>query len=263
MQKTNSNWPVTQDRMKHGLYWQTGINVVDGCSHISAGCANCWAAGNEHRFNKCGLTNSSGKWIGKIMVQSQRLKRCYSKKPQVIAFWNDLFHKDVPASFYDTLITTIIDNPQHVYLIMTKRPENIPDCMNELSDMSNVFLGVTVESPEFISRIGSLRCHWNGRAMLSIVPLLEPIIFESVYRFNIDWVVIGAESGSNKRKCDLLWVKCIIEQCEDAKTPVFVKQVHINGRLTKNMAEWPKDLRVRQTPEIDDNSQPSLNLGEK
>lgn len=259
----NNNWPVDPDNMKHGKYWQTGINVIDGCSHISAGCKNCWAAGNEHRFNKCGLTNSSGKWTGKIIVQSQRLKRCYSKKPQVISFWNDLFHKNVSDAFYEKLMTAMADNPQHVYLIMTKRPENIPDCMNELSEMSNVFVGVTIEGPGFIPRIESLRCHWHGRTMLSIEPLLKPIVFESVYLRTIDWVVIGAESGSNKRNCELAWIQLIVDQCAAFHVPVFVKQVHINNKLTKNMAEWPEDLRVRQTPVIDDNSQPSLNLREK
>lgn len=262
-QNENNNWPVDPDRFKKGLYWQTGINVIDGCSHISAGCKNCWAAGNEHRFNKCGLTNSSGKWTGKIIVQSQRLKRCNSKKPQVIAFWNDLFHKNVPDAFYEKLMTAMADNPQHVYLILTKRPELLPDHFNNISVLKNVFLGVTIESMKYMSRIEELESRWCGKTMLSIEPLLELIHFDYAELRKIDWVVIGAESGSNKRSCDLVWLNSIVCQCRNMDVPVFVKQVHINGRLTKNMAEWPRDLRIRQTPEIEDNSQPSLNLGEK
>lgn len=245
----NSNWPVDPENMEHGKYWQDGITVVAGCSHISAGCKNCWSADIEHRFRKHDLTTDAGEWTGQILVQDHLLKRCYSKKPKVIAFWNDVFHWDIPESFYSSLIRAIRENPQHVYLVLTKRPENIPACINELSKMSNLFLGVTVENMAFIGRIDMLVEKWHGRTMLSIEPLLEPIAaFNIASLSGFDWVVVGAESGPNKRRCDVIWIRSIVKQCFRAKVPVFVKQIHMNGRLTKDMTEWPVELSVRQTP---------------
>jgi protein gp37 len=259
-QDESKNWPVNPDNMEHGKYWQEGITVVAGCTHISAGCANCWAADMEHRFRKHGLTAKSGKWTGKIKVQEHLLKRCYSKKPKVIAFWNDIFHKGVPDSFYEKLMTAIADNPQHVYLIMTKRPQLIPDFFSNISVLKNVFLGVTIENMASMNRLKELNDRWLGKTMLSIEPLLELLYINLTHLSGIDWVVIGAESGTNRRSCKLEWVKSIVAQCSIAHVPVFVKQVHIDGKLSKDISKWPDSLRYREVPKVIRNEQPKLEL---
>lgn len=40
----------------------------------------------------------------------------------------------------------------------------------------------------------------------------------------LDWVIIGGESGSGARPCDMAWIRSIVEQCQAASVPVFVKQ---------------------------------------
>lgn len=64
----------------------------------------------------------------------------------------------------------------------------------------------------------------------------------------VDWVIVGAESGPKFRECKIEWVEDIVEQCQSANVPVHVKQLHINGKLSKNMADWPEHLRVREWP---------------
>jgi len=70
----------------------------------------------------------------------------------------------------------------------------------------------------------------------------------------IDWVIVGAESGPHARLCRPEWIESIVDQCRAADVPVFVKQVNpprrinINGKVSKNMAEWPESVRVRQIP---------------
>lgn len=63
-----------------------------------------------------------------------------------------------------------------------------------------------------------------------------------------DWVVVGAESGPNRRPCDLKWVRNIVWQCGKANVPVFVKQLDIDGKLEKNIEKFPADLQIRQVP---------------
>lgn len=82
---------------------------------------------------------------------------------------------------------------------------------------------------------------------------------------NIDWVIVGGESGPKARPCDIDWVRSIIGQCDAMAIPCFVKQLGskpvfsehdypdcqepwlVTGKGS-NMDEWPEDIRVRQMP---------------
>lgn len=64
----------------------------------------------------------------------------------------------------------------------------------------------------------------------------------------IKWVIIGAESGPKRRPCKLEWVRDLVGQCKRANVPVFVKQLDIDGKLSKDMSKWPEGLRIRQMP---------------
>lgn len=82
---------------------------------------------------------------------------------------------------------------------------------------------------------------------------------------NLDWVVVGGESGPGARPCNVEWIRSIVRECQSADVPVFVKQLGANphcecGELPANgqtgwhpkggdPAEWPQDLRFRQYPE--------------
>lgn len=65
----------------------------------------------------------------------------------------------------------------------------------------------------------------------------------------VDWVIVGAETGPGRRECKLEWVRSIVQQCQAAGVPCFVKQVEVNGKISHDPNEWPVDLRVRQWPE--------------
>lgn len=68
------------------------------------------------------------------------------------------------------------------------------------------------------------------------------------YGPGLDWVIIGCESGPKRRPCRLEWVRDLVRQCKAAGIAVFVKQLDIDGRVSKDPAEWPEDLRVREYP---------------
>ena len=65
----------------------------------------------------------------------------------------------------------------------------------------------------------------------------------------LDWVVVGCESGKDRRPCKREWVRSIIDQCDDAGVPVFVKQIDINGKVSRDPAEWPEWARRQEVPE--------------
>lgn len=80
----------------------------------------------------------------------------------------------------------------------------------------------------------------------------------------LDWIVIGGESGPGARPMDPVWVRRVVWQCWESKTPLFVKQmgsvyagdVFVRGQSVRSLGDikggspeyWPADLRVRQYP---------------
>lgn len=61
----------------------------------------------------------------------------------------------------------------------------------------------------------------------------------------LDWVIVGCESGVGRRPCDVAWIRSIVDQCRTARVPVFVKQLSLGGKVSRDPSEWPEDLRVR------------------
>lgn len=63
-----------------------------------------------------------------------------------------------------------------------------------------------------------------------------------------DMIIVGCESGPKRRECKIEWIESVVYQCAEAGVPCFVKQISINGRVSKNPDEWPESVRVRQWP---------------
>ena len=99
----------------------------------------------------------------------------------------------------------------------------------------------------------------NFNIWLSAEPLLGPIDLKDCYAYDggdykrdvipFKWLVVGCESGPNRRPCKMEWVESIVEQCLAANVPVFVKQICLlNGKFTNKIEEFPEHLRIRQVP---------------
>lgn len=216
-------------------------------------------------------------------------KPLHVRKPTVWAVWNDLFHEDVPDEFIDEAFAVMALCFQHTFQVLTKRSERMAEYMadfsgqfgnhrvweafNNLFDarenagkptpsrkewqrgwpLPNVWLGTSVENQEMANeRIPHLlKCPAAVR-FLSCEPMLGPVNLEEplgpLYPW-LDWIIIGCESGPNRRPCELDWVHDLIDQCDAAGVPVFVKQISINGRVSKDPAEWPDWARRREFPE--------------
>jgi len=90
---------------------------------------------------------------------------------------------------------------------------------------------------------------------LSVEPMLGPVRVQWDWESNklddkrhVDWVIVGCESGHKRRPCNIEWVRDLVQQCKAADVACFVKQLSINGKVSKNPEEWPDDLRVREYP---------------
>jgi protein gp37 len=132
----------------------------------------------------------------------------------------DLMHAEVEAQWIRQVILTMIRTPRHTYQILTKRPARLLTFAWPV----NCWVGVTVESRKHITRIDDLRMTKAQIRFVSFEPLLEGIPSRILDLRQIDWVIVGAETGPGKRPMKPAWASNIGWQCLDADVPFFFKR---------------------------------------
>jgi protein gp37 len=146
------------------------------------------------------------------------------RQPRVVFVdsMSDLFHPDVPLDFISQVFDVMEETPQHTYQILTKRSQRLEKVAIELDWPSNVWMGVSVESDRYRFRINQLRQVPAAVRFLSLEPLLGPL--PNLDLTDIDWVIVGGESGPKARPMEQAWVEDIRDQCARARVPFFFKQ---------------------------------------
>ncbi len=146
------------------------------------------------------------------------------KKPQVIFVnsMSDLFHSGVPDYFIRDVFDVMQRADWHTFQVLTKRPERTAALAGDLPWPGHVWMGTSVESEDYVWRIGQLVKVPAAVRFLSVEPLLGPV--PRLPLAGIDWVIVGGESGPRARPMDPAWVRQIRDRCLDARVPFFFKQ---------------------------------------
>ena len=198
-------------------------NPTTGCTKISSGCRYCYAEIMARRLQAMGLDKYC-RGFG-LAVHEDALEIPYTWKKPKLVFVNsmsDLFHKDVPLPFIQKVFGVMNENPQHVFQVLTKRADILLKHSELLNWTPNIWMGVTVENSDVLSRIDYLKLTPAQVKFLSCEPLLSPP--KDLDISGIDWVIVGGESGRNPRPMKEEWVLEIKEQCEVMGVPFFFKQ---------------------------------------
>lgn len=198
-------------------------NPVTGCTKISPGCANCYAETFAERFR--GVPNHPYEQGFDLKLWPNRLELPLTWKKSKMIFVNsmsDLFHKDVPEEFIHSVFHTMGGANWHTFQILTKRPERAAELSKKLAWRQNIWMGTSVESKDYTSRIDHLRKTDAQVKFLSVEPLLGPI--PNMNLEGIDWVIVGGESGHRARKLEEAWVTEIRDQCRESGVLFFFKQ---------------------------------------
>lgn len=149
---------------------------------------------------------------------------------------SDLFHKDVPDEFIMKVFEVMNKARWHTFQVLTKRADRLEKIANKLKWTPNIWLGVTVESENQKQRIPYLINTPAKIKYLSIEPMITPINDLSLN--NIDWVIVGGESGPGSRPIKEQWVTSIRDNCIKNKVPFFFKQWGgINKKATGSLLE--------------------------
>ena len=210
---------------KHKIEWtERTWNPTAGCSKISAGCKNCYAEVMAKRLQAIGVKGYENGF--EFSLVPDRLNEPLKRKKATVYFVNsmsDLFHHKMPENYLNKIFDVITKTPQHTYQILTKRADRMYKYFYNKAIPENVWLGVTVENKEEgLPRIDYLRKLKASVLFLSVEPLLEDL--GEINLTNINWVIVGGESGPKARPMEKEWVINIKNQCKNNHVAFFFKQ---------------------------------------
>ncbi len=205
------------------------LNVVTGCTQISAGCKNCYAKKMHGRLALMGQAKYSTPFS---------VVRCHPDAIDIVKRWrkprkifvcsmSDLFHKDVPWKFIARVFDVIDAEKRHTFQVLTKRPERMARFIEARNREGyptppNAWLGTSVEDQAATGRINHLVLASASVRFLSVEPLLGHVDLGSLAR--ISWVVVGGESGPRCRPMKAAWARSIRDQCQAQGVAFFFKQ---------------------------------------
>lgn len=237
------------------------VNPFPGCKKISPGCQNCYAERMAQRLKAMGqakyqdVVDAHG-WTGKVQTDGgMEVMRVPGKGKMVfVQSMGDLFYEGISPISVSWVIQEILQQPQHTWQILTKRPDRALAYYRDRTGWTDpamaphIWMGTTCEDQEWADqRIPILIQIPAAVRFASMEPLLVPIHDHSSALFpgdpsmargwswaDLDWVIVGCESGPGRRPCDNQWVADIVAQCHAAGVPVFVKQIRVGRKVEKD-----------------------------
>lgn len=241
---------------KTKIEWATHTwNPITGCSPVSEGCQNCYAARIAKRLaGKAGYPKDDP---FRVTLHPERLREPLRwRKPRnvFVVSMGDLFHEDVPEKWFSDIYAIIMESKRlrlgHTFIILTKRPKRMAELIRPKEPLTNLWLGVTAENQQRADeRIPILLQIPAAVRFVSVEPMLEPVdlnqliipgnnpmeyhisalheqhddcLYESPTQ--LDWVICGGESGPGARPMHPDWARSLRDQCQTAGTPFFFKQ---------------------------------------
>jgi len=252
-----------------GISWTTHTwNPWQGCTPVHTGCDHCYMARDKRRWGQDPWTvvrSARTTFRAPLARDGMGILKWAPGDMVFVESWGDFFHVDADPWRADAL--DIIDQrPDLVFQIPTKRIERVLSVLPDgwLEAHPNVWLGYS--PPPDLAGVADLLRVPAAVRFLSLEPLVESIpdlgLFGTLpkdiaggnYRLGyemIHWVIVGAESGRDRRPCRPEWVRSIVDECRDAGVPSLVKQLHDSGGrvIHPGHPEWP-DWAVQEFPEV-------------
>lgn len=164
-------------------------NPVRGCSRVSAGCENCYAEDVAHRYGGPGMPyegltvvgNNGPRWNGEVRFVEKKLLDPFRRQKPTCYFVNsmsDLFHEKLPFETIDKIFAVMALSPQHIFQVLTKRPQRMKEYMLGLEGrVAEIIADFYVEDPK--------------RAKTK--PLTKELAMHAVLPFSNVWLGVSVE----------------------------------------------------------------------
>jgi len=217
-------------------------NCQRGCTRVSPGCASCYMFTEQRRYGLDPTVVVKTKTWGQPRKWQREAEKTGRQDLVFVCSWSDLFHVDGDP-WRDDVWKVMGECPNLIFQVLTKRPERIADCLpSDWGDgYANVWLGATTENQAMLAaRLPRLLAVPATLHFISAEPLLGPLDVLAVPMLDgdclsrtfthvgsgsrLDWAIVGAESGPQRRPMELEWLTSFAGQCKDAGIPLFVKQ---------------------------------------
>ncbi len=199
-------------------------NPITGCTKISAGCQNCYAARMSGRLKSMGSPRYKNGF--EVTIHEDLFDQPLRWKGSKTIFVNsmsDLFHESIPDEIILDLFDVMKKAKQHTFQILTKRADRLVEISEKIKWPKNVWMGITVESEEYSQRIEQIKKVPAAIRFISFEPLLSGIDARHSLR-GIDWIIVGGESGPGARPMNSEWVHGLKHMAERDGSAFFFKQ---------------------------------------
>jgi protein gp37 len=226
-------------------------NPVTGCTKVSQGCKNCYALRFAERFR--GVEGHPYEQGFDLKLWPERLRLPLEWKEPKRIFVNsmsDLYHPKVSDGFIRNVFATMVQARWHTFQILTKRAERLAQLGPSLPWRGNIWQGVSIENMDVAWRADMLRKVPAQVRFLSLEPLLGSL--KGLDLSEIQWVIVGGESGPRARPMKREWVTELRDRCRRESVPFFFKQwggvrKHSTGRVLdgRTWDSFPKGLGQR------------------
>jgi len=253
-----------------------------GCYKVGRGCQSCyadslssrwgfdvWGREKERRLFGDKHWNQPRKWDRQAAKEGKRAKvfcgsMCDVMEIHAVPEWQEKLTQE-----RQKLCQLIRETPNLDWLLLTKRPQNLPYALGDdfLLDLPrNVWFGVSASDQvelesQWAILHGTAQFYAPQVMFLSLEPLLDPINLRAITDNKMvrkpDWVIIGCESrGAGLGDLGIFlneqsWrngVHDIVDDCKRLEIPAFVKQIPLDGKLSKHPDEWPEGVAVQEWP---------------
>jgi protein gp37 len=198
-------------------------NPVTGCKKISPGCKFCYAEVMSRRLKAMGVKKYKDGFNIRVHPESLSLPFSWKKPRKVfVNSMSDLFHDEISDDFIKAVFAVMNSTPQHTYQVLTKRSDRLLKIHELLNWTPNIWMGVSVENQNYDFRVLDLAKTNASTKFLSVEPLIGPI--KDLCLDNIDWVIVGGESGHKARPVKIDWIRRLKDICSESNVPFFFKQ---------------------------------------
>jgi protein gp37 len=214
-----------------GIEWTEATwNPTSGCTKVSPGCDRCYAERMALRFPKT-FPNKFELTLRPSLLDLP----LHWRRPRTIFVnsMSDLFHASVPEEYIAQVFDVMVRCPQHTFQVLTKRAERLARVAPRLPWPSNIWMGVSVETPAFQWRIDFLRKTPAAVRFVSAEPLLAPL--QGLNLDGIHWLIAGGESQPGARAAAVAWFEELRDQCAEFNVAFFLKQ--LGGHPSKRGGE--------------------------
>ena len=223
-------------------------NPLTGCNKVSPGCKNCYAERLSLRLQKMSQRNYRNGFRLTLHESALDIPSKWAKPKMIfVNSMSDLFHAQVPDAFIKKVFQVMNHSFQHIFQVLTKRPERLEKLAPQLNWTENIWMGTSIENKNYMFRVNHLLKTAAYVKFLSLEPLLGPL--PRLKLKGIDWVIVGGESGPKARTMRKEWVEQVRDQCLKKNVAFFFKQwggvrKSATGRLLNGRTwdEMPKNI---------------------